>query len=107
MKSAIVSEGKGAISQLASTSDSKGKSILGYQVFSLKETLSLVLFYSLNSSLRAINIISSSSSSDLSDIIVSELIFRVRGFKVTNPLVRRIFELEHQPPVASEFEHCK
>ena len=79
MKSAIVSEGKGAISQLASTSDRKGKSILGYQVFSLKETLSLVLFYSPKSSLRAINIISSSSS-DLSDIIVSELIFRIRGF---------------------------
>ena len=79
MNSASVSEGKGAMSQLASTSDSEGKSILGYQVFSLKETLSLVLFYSLKSSLRAINIISSSSS-DLSDIIVSELIFRIRGF---------------------------
>ena len=80
MNSASGSEGRGAISQLASTSDSEGKSILGYQVCSLKETLSLVLFCSPKSSLRAINIISSSSSGDLSDIIISELIFRIRGF---------------------------
>ena len=79
MNSASGSEGRGAISQLASTSDSEGKSILGYQVCSLKETLSLVLFYSPKSSLRTINI-RSSRSSDLSDIIVSELIFRIRGF---------------------------
>ena len=77
MNSASGSEGRGAISQLASTSDSEGKSILGYQVFSLNETLSLVPFYSPKSSLRAINII---SSSNLSGIIVSELIFRIRGF---------------------------
>ena len=79
MNSASGSEGRGAISQLASTSDSEGKSILGYQVCSLKETLSLVLFCSPKSSLRAINIISSSSG-DLSDILLSELIFRIRGF---------------------------
>ena len=79
MNSASGSEGRGAISQLASTSDSEGKSILGYLVCSLKETLSLVLFCSPKSSLRAINIISSSSG-DLSDILLSELIFRIRGF---------------------------